>query len=49
MGKNGVKLDMHDTPVTGVNIQPRKVKNPNQAMPITAKVKQSLGGSKLKN
>ena len=48
MGKTGLKLKMVDT-IPGVDIKQEKVKNPNQAMPITAKVKQSLGGSKLKN
>ena len=28
MGKQGLKITMHDTPVTGVNIKPPKVKNP---------------------
>ena len=49
MGKQGLKLTVHDTPVTGVNIKPPKVKNPNQSMPITAKAKQGSHGTKLKN
>ena len=46
--KTGIKLKMADT-IPGVTIKPAKVKNPNQSLPITAKVKQSQGGSKLKN
>jgi len=48
MGKQGLKLTMHDTPTPGVNIKPPKVKNPNQSLPITCKVKMSQGGTKLK-
>jgi len=48
MGKTGIKLTMYDT-IPGVDIKQEKIKNPNQSMPITAKVKQSAGGSKLKN
>jgi len=48
MGKTGIKLDIFDT-ISGVDIKQQKVKNPNQSLPITAKVKQSQGGSKLKN
>ena len=47
MGKNGIKIKMHDTPTLGVNIKPPKVKNPNQSLPITCKVKKSQGGTKL--
>ena len=32
----------------GVDIQQAPVKNPNQSMPITAKVKMSTAGTKLK-
>ena len=39
---------MHDTPTPGVNIKPPKVKNPNQSLPITCKVKMSQGGTKNK-
>lgn len=39
---------MKDT-LPGVTIKQAKIKNPNQSLPITAKVKQSQGGSKLKN
>ena len=39
---------MKDT-IPGITIKQAKVKNPNQSMPITAKVKRSSGGSKLKN
>ena len=49
MGKQGLKLTMHDDTIPGVDIKQEKVKNPNQSLPITAKVKQSQGGSKLKN
>ena len=48
MGKQGLKLTMHDTPTPGVNNKPPKVKNPNQSLPITCKVKMSQGGTKLK-
>ena len=48
MGKQRLKLTMHDTPTPGVNIKPPKVKNPNQSLPITCKVKMSQGGTKLK-
>ena len=48
MAKQGLKLTMHDTPTPGVNIKPPKVKNPNQSLPITCKVKMSQGGTKLK-
>ena len=48
MGKQGLKLTMHDTPTPGVNIKPPKVKNPNQSLPITCKVKMSQGGTKNK-
>ena len=48
MGKQGLKLTMHDTPTPGVNIKPPKVKNHNQSLPITCKVKMSQGGTKLK-
>ena len=48
MGKTGIKLVMKDT-LPSVNIKQDKIKNPNQSLPITAKVKQSQGGSKLKN
>ena len=48
MGKQGLKITMHDTPVIGVNIKPPKVKNPNQSLPITCKVKMSQGGTKNK-
>ena len=48
MGKQGLKLTMHDTPTPGVNIKPPKVKNPNQSLPITCKVKESQSGTKLK-
>jgi len=48
MGKTGIKLVMKDT-LPGVTIKQAKIKNPNQSLPITAKVKQSQGGSKLKN
>jgi len=49
MGKQGLKLTVHDTPVTGVNIKPPKVKNLNQSKPITCKVKESQSGTKLKS
>ncbi len=49
MGKQGLKLTVHDTPVTGVNIKPPKVKNPNQSKPNTCKVKESQSGTKLKS
>ena len=48
MRKTGLKLKMVDT-IPGVTIKQEKVKNPNQSMPITAKVKMGSGGSKLKN
>ena len=48
MGKTGEKLKMVET-IPNVTIRQEKVKNPNQSMPITAKVKQSSNGSKLKN
>jgi len=48
MGKQGLKLTMHDTPTTGVNIKPPKVENPNQSLPITCKVQKSLGRNKSK-
>ena len=46
--ETGIKLKMVDT-IPGVTIKQAKVKNPNQSLPITAKVKQSQGGSKLNN
>jgi len=48
MGKQGLKLTMHDTPTTGVTIKPPKVKYPNQSLPITCKVKKSQSGTKNK-
>ena len=48
MAKNtGTKLHMVET-LPGVTIQQAKVKNPNQSLPITCKVKKSAGGTKLK-
>ena len=43
----GTKLHMVDT-LPGVTIEQAKVKNPNQSLPITCKVKMSAGGTKLK-
>jgi len=45
--KKGLKITMQET-IPGVEIKPAKVKNPNQSMPITAKVKMSTAGTKLK-
>lgn len=45
--KKGLKLTMQET-IPGVDIKQAKVKNPNQSMPITAKVKMSTAGTKLK-
>ncbi len=47
MGKNGWKIKMVDT-IPGVTIKQQKVKNPNQSLPITCKVKHSQGGTKNK-
>tara|TARA_B100001996_G_scaffold329943_1_gene277865 strand:- start:1941 stop:2090 length:150 start_codon:yes stop_codon:yes gene_type:complete len=48
MAKNtGTKLQMVET-LPGVTIKQAKVKNPNQSLPITCKVKMSAGGTKLK-
>jgi len=47
MGKTGLKLKMVET-IPGVTIKQEKVKNPNQSLPITCKVKMSQGGTKLK-
>jgi hypothetical protein len=48
--KKGTKLsiDPRDTFTKGLNIEQAKVKNPNQSMPITQKVKMGSGGTKLK-
>jgi hypothetical protein len=45
--KTGIKLDMLNT-MPGIDIKQAKVKNPNQSMPITAKVKMGNSGTKLK-
>tara|TARA_Y200000002_G_scaffold186923_1_gene154297 strand:- start:2 stop:145 length:144 start_codon:yes stop_codon:yes gene_type:complete len=45
--KTGLKLRTSNV-MPGVDIQQAKVKNPNQSMPITAKVKMSTVGTKLK-
>jgi len=45
--KKGMKLNMVET-IPGVTIKPAPVKNPNQSMPITAKVKIGNSGTKLK-
>jgi|TARA_X000001382_G_scaffold123770_1_gene107820 hypothetical protein len=45
--KKGLKITMQNT-LPGVDVQQAQVKNPNQSMPITAKVKMSTAGTKLK-
>jgi|TARA_R110000744_G_C19267445_1_gene552074 hypothetical protein len=45
--KKGLKLTMEDT-IPGIEIKPAKVKNIDQSMPITAKVKMGSAGTKLK-
>ena len=48
--KKGTKLSIEPRNVftKGLNIQQGKVANPNQCMPITAKVKMGGSGTKLK-
>jgi hypothetical protein len=41
------KVNLYDT-LPGVTIEPSKVDNQNMNMPITAKVKSSAKGTKLK-
>jgi hypothetical protein len=44
----GLKIEPQNVFTEPLDIQPEKVKDPNQSMPITAKVKMSQGGTKLK-
>jgi|TARA_R110000796_G_scaffold97866_2_gene205140 hypothetical protein len=43
-----LSIDPRDTFTKGLNIEQVKVENPNQSLPITARVKRSQGGTKLK-
>ena len=44
----GLKIEPHNVFTEPLEIKPQKVKDPNQSMPITAKVKMGSAGTKLK-
>jgi len=46
--KKGLKIQPENVFTRPLEIKPEKVENPNQSMPITAKVKMGSAGTKLK-
>ena len=46
--KKGLKITPENVFTRPLEIKQDKIVNPNQSMPITAKVKMSQGGTKLK-